>query len=195
MNRTALAHPTIVFGGDTDVVELMEKLALYPENSKHDVFINGVLSCKDNWKAQEVFIPGNLKVNGLCNNKIILRIAGNLECNGRIDVGILKVEGNVFGEDLIQVYDFTAKGEVHCDGPLDGQFVIIGKDLSITKEIYPAINAKSLRVSGNIYCNGSMEGDNLWASGDVYCREYMDIPNRQIKGETYIEKTELRIAK
>ncbi len=188
MERTFLVHPAIVFGGDTDVVELIEKLTSYPKNSARDVCIEGVLSSKSDWRPQEATIHGNLQTKEIRGNRITLNVSGNIQCDNSIDVGILKVGGNVCCDNSLMAYDFTAKGEVCCGGPLNGQFVAIGKYLSITKEIYPAINVNFLSVGGDIYCKGSMKGDSLFVAGDVYCKKYMDIHCTKIKGQTFIEE-------
>lgn len=190
MERT----PEIIFGGDTDVVELIERLSIYTGNSKRNVLINGILTCKGNQRTPEISIPGNLLTHGISGSKINLNVAGNLECNGKIDMCILKVGGKVLCKESIKAYDITSREEVICGGPLEAQFAIIGKHLEIIKEHYPAIKVQSLRVNGNIYSQGAMEGNTIYAAGDVYYKGYMYFLGSQIMGEVIAEYTELSIA-
>ncbi len=190
MNRT----PEIIFGGDTDVVDLMERLSIYPSNSKRHVLINGILTCKGNRRTQEISIPGNLLTYGISGSKINLNVEGNLECNGKIDMGILKVGGKVRCEESIKVYDITSKEEVICRGPLEAQFAIIGKYLEVTKEYYPVIKVQSLRVNESIYSQGPLEGNTLYVQGDVYYKGYMYFLKSQILGKVIAEDTDLSIA-
>lgn len=180
MERT----PEIIFGGDTDVVELTERLSTYTGHSKRNVLINGILMCKNNFKTPEIFIPGNLRTKGIDGSKINLNVSGDLESTGEINICILKVRGKTICEKSINAYDITSKSELICNGILEAQFAIICNYLEMTKECYPAINVHSLRVNGDIYCNGPIEVEEIYTSGDVYYKGYMYFLKSQIMGKT-----------